>query len=76
MRKRAAYFERGASSMTTTSSTLKTAAVRDMRPATAVASSLDCVLSMTAAETAMERVGGLLAGWTVAAGGLQTRNKM
>ena len=46
------------SSITTTSSTLKIAAVRAICPATAVACSADWVLSMTEAATAMDRVGG------------------
>ena len=44
------------SSITTTSSTLKMAAVRAICPAMAVASSDDCTLSMAAADTAMETV--------------------
>lgn len=44
------------SSITTISSTLKTAAVRAICPAMAVASSGDCALSMAAADTAMATV--------------------
>ena len=44
------------SSITTTSSTLKMAAVRAICPAMAVASSDDWALSMAAADTAMETV--------------------
>ena len=48
----------GESSMTTSSSTLKMAAVRAICPATDVACSADWVLSMTDAATATETVGG------------------
>ena len=57
-----AIYEQGAysgpddSSITTISSTLKTAAVRAICPAIAVASSGDCALSMAAADTAMATV--------------------